>query len=144
MPLESTIVNNILGYLNNKVDNCVAEKVHGNAFQVGRPDINGCWRGRNFRIEVKSRDHGNKPTKIQELNLKRWAQTGSICFVAYCLEDVQALINNELSIYVDTFGGTIYPREITEQYLLTLSLEEKSNVMRDILKGFAIYDNKGG
>ena len=63
MPLESSITNRILKYLNNEVENCIAEKVAGNAFQKDRPDINGCWKERCFRIEVKSPDHGNKPTK---------------------------------------------------------------------------------
>lgn len=95
MALESTITNNILKYLNYEVKDCVAEKVAGNAFQKDRPDINGCWKGRAFRIEVKSPDHGNKPTKGQLLNLKKWEKAGAISFVAYSVEDVRRKINNE-------------------------------------------------
>jgi hypothetical protein len=94
VPLESQIVNRILKYLNEQVDNCIAEKVMGNAFQFGRPDINGCWKGRSFRIEVKTPDHGNKPTKAQELNLLKWEKAGSLCFVAYSLDDVKEHIFN--------------------------------------------------
>lgn len=94
MTLENTIVNRILAYLNEEVEDCVAEKVHGNQYQVGRPDINGCWKGRCFRIEVKSPDHGNKPTKIQLLNLKQWRRAGAISFVAYSLEEVKQVIHN--------------------------------------------------
>lgn len=94
MALESQIVDRILKYLNEKVEGCIAEKVHGNALQFGRPDINGCWKGRSFRIEVKTPDHGNKPTKAQELNLKRWEKAGALCFVAYSLDDVKEQIFN--------------------------------------------------
>lgn len=95
MPLESTIQAKILKYLNYEVKNCIAENVMGNAFQKDRPDINGCWEGRSFRIEVKSPDHGNKPTKGQLLNLKKWKKAGAIAFVAYSLEDVKKVIHNE-------------------------------------------------
>jgi hypothetical protein len=67
----------------------------GNAFQFGRPDINGCWRGRCFRIEVKSPDHGNKPSKAQKLNLKRWERAGALSFTAYSLKEVKEKINNK-------------------------------------------------
>lgn len=91
LPLESQIVNRILKYLNS-LDNCVAEKVHGNAFQFGRPDVNGCINGKSFRIEVKTPDHGNKPSKAQELNLALWEKAGALCFVAYSLDDVKERI----------------------------------------------------
>lgn len=94
MPLETQITNRILKYLNETVTDCVAEKVMGNAFQFGRPDINGCWKGKCFRIEVKSPDHANKPTKIQMLNLAKWKKAGAITIVAYSLEDVKELIFN--------------------------------------------------
>lgn len=140
MPLESTIVNSILNYLNHKVVGCVAEKVHGNSFQVGRPDINGCWKGRSFRIEVKSRDHGNKPTKIQELNLRKWAEKGAICFVAYCVDDVECVINNNEHYYQDSFSGTIFPKTISDRELLTLNDKDKCIMLQNIAKGLVKYD----
>lgn len=91
MPLESSIVDRILKYLNG-LPGCVAEKVHGNALQSGRPDVNGCYNGRSFRIEVKTPDHGNKPSKLQEQNLKKWKRCGALCFVAYSLDDVKEWI----------------------------------------------------
>lgn len=96
MPLESTIVNSILKYLNEEVDGCIAEKVHGNRYQKGRPDINGCWKGRCFRIEVKTPDNGYKATKLQLLNLKNWKSAGAITMVAYSLADVRAVIHNRV------------------------------------------------
>jgi hypothetical protein len=91
LALESQITNRILKYLNG-LEDCVAEKVMGNAFQFGRPDINACWKGRSVRIEVKTPDHGNKPSKAQELNLRQWSKAGALAFVAYSLEDVKEII----------------------------------------------------
>lgn len=94
MALESQITDRIIKYLNS-LDNCVAEKVMGNAFQSARPDINGCWCGRSLRIEVKSPDHGNKATKAQLLNLEKWRKAGALAFVAYSVEDVKKQIYNK-------------------------------------------------
>ena len=93
MALETRITESILKYLNS-LDECIAEKVMGSAFQFGRPDINGCWKGRCFRIEVKSAEHGNKATKAQLHNLKKWEKAGAICFVAYSVDDVKEHIFN--------------------------------------------------
>lgn len=92
MPLETSITASILEYLNNRVTGCVAEKVMGNSFQFGRPDINGCWNGRCLRIEVKQ--PGQNPTKKQQLNLAKWEKAGAICLVARSLNDVKKVINN--------------------------------------------------
>lgn len=94
--LEKTIQNNIIGYLQ-KLPMCTAENVHGNAFQVGRPDINACYKGRLIRIEVKTPDHGNTPSELQKENLRKWAKAGAVCFVAYSLKEVKQVIN-ELGI----------------------------------------------
>ena len=93
MPLESAIVSSILGYLNG-LKGCIAEKVHGNAFQSGRPDINACLEGQLYRIEVKTPDHGNEPTKLQLMNLKKWAKAGAICVVVWSLDEVKNLIKH--------------------------------------------------
>lgn len=87
MPRESTIVNRILSYLNS-LDGCVAEKVQGTALSSGKADINGCYKGRSLRIEVKTPDHGNKASKKQTINLMRWEKAGAIAVIAYNLDDV--------------------------------------------------------
>jgi hypothetical protein len=92
--LESTIQENILKYLNS-LPGCVAENVLGCASQKDRPDINCCYSGRTFRIEVKTPDHGNMPTKGQVLNLKKWAKAGAICMCVWSLEDVKAFIHSD-------------------------------------------------
>lgn len=101
--LESTIQANIIAYLK-RLKKCTAENVHGNAFQVGRADINACYNGRLIRIEVKTPDHGNKPTDIQIANLKQWARAGAICFVAYSLEEVKTVVT-QTGLLCDTDGG---------------------------------------
>lgn len=91
MPRESTIVAEILDYLN-KLPNCVAEKLQGTALSSGKADINCCYKGHSLRIEVKTPDHGNKASKKQKINLRRWKAAGAFCIVAYNLEDVKKLL----------------------------------------------------
>jgi hypothetical protein len=91
MPIESNITKRVIKYLNS-LENCVAEKVFGNGISSGKADINACYHGRSVRIEMKSPDHGNKASKKQELNLKRWEKAGAICGVCYSLEDVKELL----------------------------------------------------
>ena len=92
--LEKTIQANIIAYLQ-KLPGCTAENVHGSKYQVGRPDINACYQGRLIRMEVKTPDHGNKPSEIQKENLRKWARAGAICFVAYSLEEVKQVISEK-------------------------------------------------
>lgn len=92
MAKENVIQSAILEYLNS-IPGCIAENVHGNSFTgSGRPDINACYKGKSLRIEVKSKEHNNKPSSSQELNLKMWARAGSISMVAYSLKDVKDVI----------------------------------------------------
>lgn len=93
MPRETSIVRRTLDYLN-ALEGCVAEKVQGTAFSSGKADINGCYKGRAFRIELKTPDHGNKASKKQVVNLLRWAKAGAATAVAYSLEDVIKVINS--------------------------------------------------
>ena len=92
MPLESAITRSVLKWLNS-LDGCVAEKVFGCPQQVGRPDINGCYKGRSFRIEMKTPDNGNKASELQELNLAKWERCGSACAVCYSLKEVKEFIS---------------------------------------------------
>lgn len=110
MPLESSIVNNILKYLNNEVEDCIAEKVMGNAFQRDRADINMCWEGQLYRIEVKTPDNGNKPTKAQEINLKKWAKAGAICVAVWSLDEVKNIIQHK-GVYNKAFTGWYFTQD---------------------------------
>jgi len=91
MPLEGNITKSVLKYLND-LPSCVAEKVSGTSDSSGRADINGCWNGRSFRIEMKSPDHGNSTSKKQDINLMRWSHAGALCIVCYSLEEVKHYI----------------------------------------------------
>ncbi len=91
MPKEDVIVTNILKYINSQPQG-VAEKIQGSALSSGKADINGCYKGHSIRIEVKTPDHGNKPSKKQQLNLKRWRHAGAFCISAYSLEDAKNLL----------------------------------------------------
>jgi hypothetical protein len=116
MALETSITNNILEYLNG-LKGCVAEKVLGCASQKDRPDVNCFYQGQSYRIEVKSPEHGNMPTKGQILNLKKWAKAGAICIVVWSLDDVKNSLNPCLGLmeFGPNFKGWIvYTKGITK------------------------------
>lgn len=89
---EAPIVNKILKKLNS-ITGCVAEKVHGNAFQSGKPDINGCFYGYSFRMEAKSADTGYKVTKIQLEDMAKWERCGAITGVVKSVNDALELLD---------------------------------------------------
>ena len=88
MSIETTITHNIMKYLND-MDGVIVEKVKGTAESAGRADLNGCYHGTSFRIEVKTPDHKNKPSKAQLLNLWKWHKAGAITMVVYSLYAVE-------------------------------------------------------
>ena len=91
MPREISIVESIIKYING-LPNGVAEKVQGTLRSSGKSDINACINGRCVRLEVKTADHGNKASKKQSINLRRWSAAGAICAVVYSLEEVKKLL----------------------------------------------------
>lgn len=92
--IEGSLQSSVLEYLNS-LPHCIAENVSGNARQRGRADINGCYKGRCFKIELKSPDTGYKPTKQQKLYLKKWKIAGAIVGVCYSIEDVKEVLGIE-------------------------------------------------
>ena len=93
---ETNLQTRILKYLNS-LPECVAENVSGNANQSGRADINGCYKGKCFKIELKDPTTGYKPSKKQLLYLERWKKAGATTGVAYSLEDVKKLLKGEIN-----------------------------------------------
>ena len=88
---ESTLVNNILKYLNG-LPKCKAIKRHGGMFgRAGEPDITGCKDGKHFEIEVKV--PWKMPTEIQLQRMKEWTNAGALVFVAHELWHVKENIN---------------------------------------------------
>ena len=94
MGFERSLQSSALVYLNN-LPGCVAENVSGNARQSGRPDVNGCFRGRMFKIELKTPDNEYKASKKQKLNLRRWKRSGAITGVVYSLKFLKKVFKQE-------------------------------------------------
>lgn len=92
MGLESNFQSAVLNYLN-QLPGCKAENVSGNASQSGRPDINGCFRGRMFKLELKTPDHRYKASKKQQLELRKWRNTGCVVGVMYSMNMVYRLFS---------------------------------------------------
>ena len=89
--LEKTLQSKVLKYLNS-IEGCIAENMQGNTFSRGKPDINACYMGRCIRIELKSPDNNNKPTKIQLENLQKWRKAGALAFWTNNIEDVEKVM----------------------------------------------------
>ena len=87
---ESTIVKNILRYLNDTPD-CRAERRHGGTYGTrGRPDVTACYKGRRLELEVKA--NNKKPTILQEKELQAWRDAGALAAVVWSVEEVQEII----------------------------------------------------
>lgn len=94
MGFEGSIQTSVLDFLNS-LPGCVAENVSGNSQQSGRPDINGCYKGRMFKIELKTPDNKNKASKKQGLHLRRWRRSGAITGVVYSLRFIKEIFSDE-------------------------------------------------
>jgi len=89
--LENTLQRKIQKFLKDKLPKAVIWKNHGNQYSViGLPDIMCVYKGNIVCIEVKI--PGNKPTKLQEVTLKKLEDAGAICCVAYSVADVEKLL----------------------------------------------------
>lgn len=98
--MENTFQNWTIEYLNS-IPGCRAENVSGNAQQSGRPDINGCYKGRAFKLELKIPDHKNKATLKQQLNLRKWESVGCAVGVLYSKVSVKAFMGSLMQIDLD-------------------------------------------
>ena len=103
MGFESNFQSTVLKYLNS-LPGCRAENVSGNANQSGRPDINGCYQGRMFKIELKTPDNKNETTKKQRLELRRWMNAGCAVAVAYDMEFIRELFSQDWDSYQQLQG----------------------------------------
>lgn len=126
---ESSLQSQVLSYLNS-LPSCIAENVSGNSSQSGRADINGCFRGRAFRIELKITDNGNKPTKKQLFELLRWQTAGAIVMVAYTLKDVKTIFTKS-GISCD---GWLY--HYNEDMVAFMCCHKNDTLIRSMLKEY--------
>ena len=98
MGLESNFQATVLEYLNS-LPGCKAENVSGNANQSGRPDINGCYKGRMFKIELKTPDNKNEASKKQELELRKWKNVGCAVAVIYTMDFLRDMFSFDWDDY---------------------------------------------
>lgn len=102
MGRESGFQSTALGFLNNLPD-CIAENVSGNSAQSGRPDINGCYKGRMFKIELKTPDDKYKASKKQNLTLRRWRRAGCVTAVVYSMSVLRKMFSQDWETYSGRF-----------------------------------------
>lgn len=105
MGFESSFQSTVLKYLNS-LPGCRAENVSGNANQSGRPDINGCYRGRMFKIELKTPDNKNEATKKQRLELRKWKNAGCAVAVIYDMALLKDMFSHDWDAYEQLQGQT--------------------------------------
>ena len=87
---ETAIVNAVRAYLKRK--GAYVEKNHGSPFVVrGRPDLEGCLRGRYFAFEVKR--PGQEPTDIQRWALEQILKAGGLCAVVHSLDEAKGFLH---------------------------------------------------
>ena len=94
MGFERSLQSSALDYLNH-LPGSVAENVSGNARQSGRPDVNGCFQGRMFKIELKTPDNEYKASRKQQLNIRRWRRSGAITGGVYSLKFLKKVFKLE-------------------------------------------------
>ena len=103
MGFEGNFQSTVLKYLNS-LPGCRAENVSGNANQSGRPDINGCYRGRMFKIELKTPDNKNQATKKQRLELRKWKNAGCAVAVIYDMALLKDMFSRDWDAYEQLQG----------------------------------------
>lgn len=106
MGFESNFQATVLKYLNS-LPGCKAENVSGNANQSGRPDINGCYYGRMFKIELKTPDNKNEATKKQSLELRKWKNAGCAVAVIYDMDLLKEMFSYNWFEYDQLQGSKI-------------------------------------
>lgn len=99
VPMERTIVKNIMKYLDS-IPLCKCQKTHGGQFgKAGTPDITGCIAGRRFDFEVKR--PGGRVSALQWKELREWEAAGAVTGVVYSVEDVQNILQMKHLITVE-------------------------------------------
>ena len=106
MGFESSFQSTVLKYLNS-LPGCKAENVSGNANQSGRPDINGCYKGRMFKIELKTPDNKNEATKKQSLELRKWKNVGCAVAVIYDMDMLKEMFSFDWCFFEQAHGDKV-------------------------------------
>lgn len=91
--LERDIVRKIINYLKERGD-CFCFKEHGGKYgTAGIPDIICCCNGRFYGFEVKTEK--GKPTKLQEVIIRKINEAGGKAGVVRSVEDVEKMIEEQ-------------------------------------------------
>ncbi len=91
MPTETQLVAQIMLTLEQR--GAYANKNHGSPFQrMGRPDIEGCLRGRFFAFEVKLPGKKRALTRLQLQALIEIREAGGFAEVVESVQDVEDLL----------------------------------------------------
>lgn len=93
IPLEKSIVNKILKWLNS-LPNAKFKKSHGSMYNADDLDIIGCIAGRMIVLEVKRPEIG-RLTEKQKNALFEWKSAGAISEVVTSLEEVKEIFVKE-------------------------------------------------
>lgn len=91
-PLEKHIETKIRGYLDGL--GAYHVKTHGSVYsRAGVPDIIACVNGKFIAIEVK-RPRG-VVSELQKANIELIKRAGGVAFIAYSVEEVKRVLQNE-------------------------------------------------
>lgn len=77
-----------------KAEGAYVNKNHGGPNSQGRPDLEGCYRGLHFVIEVKLPGKEKNLTKLQRKNLEAAKDAGSHAIVATARKQVTKLLQD--------------------------------------------------
>lgn len=89
---EGKLKKRIKAYLESRGALVYAIHGGGDPYQEGGiPDLLVCWQGHFLGLEIKD-TRGEKPSKLQEFQLRRIKRAGGISSVVYSVEDVIDLL----------------------------------------------------
>ena len=97
---ETLFRQKVLKYLNTKKEHIMFFTIQQSSIR-GTPDILACVRGYFFGIELKSKE--GKPSKLQEYNLNRIAETGGYAILLY--PENFNKFKDSVEEFIDTHGG---------------------------------------
>lgn len=88
---EATIVAKLAAHIKSRGGYCI--KHHGSAYShAGTPDLLACLDGRFLALEVKR--PGKRATRLQAVELGRWAAAGAVAGVVTSVEELEALLSD--------------------------------------------------
>lgn len=86
---EKAIVKKVIARIK-ELGGYAVKKYAGGYARPGEPDVDGCLEGRALKIEVKV--PGRKPTKLQEVTLRKWANAGAVACWVTSVEELDEVL----------------------------------------------------